>query len=519
MIDSKRTSPTMLLILDGFGYRKDSEGNAVAHANMPNWKFLQENYTYTYLHAAGKYVGLPEGYAGNSEVGHLCIGAGRIIKTTFSKINELIDSGKFFKNEMLIENFKKLAQAEKSLHLMGLLSDAGVHSHEDHLYAFIDLAKQEGIKNIFVHAFLDGRDTPPRSAKKYLKKLDDFLTNNGVGKIASLHGRFYAMDRDGNWDRTKKSYDVICGIDKSNISHSWEEIIDESYEKDVTDEFVEPTLINENGAVQDGDGIVFFNFRPDRARQLTESFINPNFDKFTTKNNLSFFISPIIYDEKFMKFKNDIFLNEQEVIDQTLLDEIHDQTNKNVFMIAETEKYAHVTYFFRGKVDKQLETETRVLVPSIKTKKYDKYPEMSANEITQKILESLHKDPAYFYLVNYANCDMVGHSGDFDAGVKACESVDKQLGILIEEIVEKLGGTIFLTADHGNVEEMKGPEGPKTSHTKNPVPFMIISKKMRGRESEPDIPPQYGLSNIAPTILKYMGLDIPKKMEEKVIDL
>jgi 2,3-bisphosphoglycerate-independent phosphoglycerate mutase len=513
---AKANTPTMLLILDGFGYREKTEGNAIAQANMPTWTLLQKEYKHTFLCAAERYVGLPEGFMGNSEVGHLTIGAGRILRTPLCKLHDSIDNGSFFKNEFFKKKLEKLKDENRSLHIMGLLSDAGVHSHEKHLYAWLRFAKNAGLEKVYIHPFLDGRDSPPRSGVKYLEKLIKFCRQESIGKIASLHGRFYAMDRNKNWDRTKKSYDVLCGksIHAPVKSVDVISLVEDFYSKNITDEFIEPTLIEEDGFIKEGDGIVFFNFRPDRAIQLTEAFIDPEFNKFETSNpNLSFFISTTRYRKDFENFENDI-LFEDESIFHTLLDEIATQKkNFPVFIAAETEKYAHVTYFFRGKVDVELAHEIRVLIPSLKVKNYVDHPEMSAEKITEAIVESLKK-PAYFYLVNYANCDMVGHSGDFAATVKACECVDRQLKILYEEIVEKRDGTIFLTADHGNAEE------PTTSHTKNKVPFMIINKSLK-KESRVTrrviLPEEWGLSSVAPTILQYLGLAIPREMGQPIL--
>jgi len=451
---------TMLVILDGFGYRKERHGNAIAQASMPNWNYLVHHYPHELLGASGQFVGLPDGFMGNSEVGHLCMGAGRVVRTSFCKIHNSIEDGSFFSNKLLISKLTELKNKNHSFHIMGLLSDSGVHSHDSHIYALLKLAKSIGVENTFVHAFLDGRDTPPMSAGVYLKKLQDFCEKENYGSIASIHGRFYSMDRDNNWDRIKKSYDVMVG-DTEVISLSWQDALESSYENNITDEFVEPVLFNKNGAVRDGDGIFFINFRPDRARQLTKYFLE--------RNSLSFFVSPVRYAEEFKELNNDILFEDEEIKD-TLLDLI----SGPVFIIAETEKYAHVTYFFRGKVDVQLPNETRVLVPSKKVRTYVDHPEMSASEITRKIVESLKEDPAYFYLVNYANCDMVGHSGNLEAVIKACECVDEQLGILYKEVVEKRDGNLFIVGDHGNAEE------PKTSHTTNPVPFVIVNKSLVG---------------------------------------
>ncbi|MCF7800001.1 2,3-bisphosphoglycerate-independent phosphoglycerate mutase [Candidatus Babeliales bacterium] len=523
------SNPTMLLILDGFGYNESSFGNAIKKAHMPNWNRFLAEYPHKLIQAAGEFVGLMPGFIGNSEVGHANIGCGRIVETDFVKFNEAIEDGSIFENKILINNFEKIKKLNKSLHLMGLLSDAGVHSYINHLFALIKLAKELNLKNVFVHAFLDGRDVPPKSAAKYLQELEVVCDKNNY-KIASLHGRFYAMDRDKNWDRTQKSYDVLCkfNINTQKTDLTWQQVLKSSYDQNITDEFLEPTLLVDNGYIKENDGIFFFNFRPDRAIQLTESFIDPEFNKFpvknlnSTKNTISFFITPVRYKKDFTKFNNEI-LFEKEAVKHTLLDEIAEQTHgKKVFIIAETEKYAHVTYFFRGLCEKQLPSETRKLIPSIKAKNYVEHPEMSAEKITQEILYSLKNDPAYFYLVNYANPDMVGHSGDFEATIKACEFIDKQLGILYQEIVEKLGGTIFITGDHGNAENMIDEKtgGPITAHTNNPVVFMMINKNLKNKinkNTNLDINSKLCLANIAPTILKYLELKIPKDMLQETI--
>jgi len=633
-IDLHRNNPPlMLIILDGFGHRANPTGNAVHHAHMPFWDKLLSSYPHTLLNASGAAVGLLDGYIGNSEVGHKTMGAGRIVKSILKIFHEAIDDGSFFNNQLLTAHFQKLKESGHALHLMGLLSDAGVHSHEYHLHALIKLAHKVGITNVFIHAFLDGRDVPPQSAKIYLERLDQVCSDTGCGKLATLHGRFYAMDRDHNWDRTKASYDVLTsgdplrqGSGQASIQfpteitqgdpsrhspkglapqderpdntnnnsktpdfyennqldlksarpeeqfaelrlegseRSWRTVLENSYANNITDEYIQPTVLDPAGTIQPGDGIVFFNFRPDRARQLTESFINPAFNHFPVKNltstasTLSFFITTTRYNNDFARFNNDIIFKE-ESIDHTLLDEIAIQkpTDNSVFIIAETEKYAHVTYFFRGMVDKQLPNETRILVPSLKERNYINHPEMSAPEITQHLLSSLQTKPAFFYLVNYANADMVGHAGNFDATVKACEILDAQLAQLYEEVVEKLDGTLIITADHGNAEEQRdAADNPHTAHTCNPVPFVIANKKLikshsfgsinspRWFETKPSVSPHHergewgarpeeqqscvskgrpdqqnlGLANIAPTLLHCMGLSIPNHMTKQTI--
>jgi 2,3-bisphosphoglycerate-independent phosphoglycerate mutase len=542
MNNINRNPPVMLVILDGFGHSSKSPGNAVAHAKMPFWKWLTQNYPHTLLHAAGEHVGLPEGYIGNSEVGHLTIGSGRIVESVLKKFHDEIISNKFFENKILISNFSKLKQpntnqpdsvsshTDKALHLIGLLSDGGVHSHESHLYACLKLAKNLGLKNVFIHVILDGRDVAPKSAAIYLNRLEAECKQLGCGQIASISGRFYAMDRDNNWDRTRQFYDMLVGENPSNNTtpQPWQTVLSKEYSNIRTDEFVTPTLINPDGFIKPGDGVVFFNFRPDRAKQITESFINPDFDKFkvsnlcSTNHTLAFFITPTRYSEGFAKYSNEI-LFERKQIQNTLLDIFAQQpVPPKVFIIAETEKYAHVTYFFHGMQDHQNPNEVRVLIPSIKTKNYINYPEMCANEITATVLKSLKLDPADFYLINYANADMVGHSGDFDATVKACECLDKQIEQLYKIFVEKMNGTMVITADHGNAEEkIDHATGTQlTAHTQNPVPFILVTKDIQSKQNAVwPIKPKFGISSIAPTILNFIGLKKPEEMSAEKTEL
>ncbi|MFH1644591.1 MAG: 2,3-bisphosphoglycerate-independent phosphoglycerate mutase [bacterium] len=534
-LKKEKVNPTMLVILDGFGISKQKKGNAVYAAKMPTWQKILNEYPHTQLKASGNAVGLLSGYIGNSEVGHTTLGAGKIVKTVLKKFHESIDDKSFFKNETLLQNLKKIKK-QNALHLMGLLSNGGVHSHEKHLNALIHLAAKLKIKNVYIHPFLDGRDVAEKSASTFLKKLDKICNIEKCGKIATLHGRFYAMDRDNNWDRTKISYDVLCdpklnhsikpfndlranGISKIPEFHSWQEVLKWSYVHNITDEFFYPTRLLEDGIIKKDDGIIFFNFRPDRARQLTECFLDPKFNHFKIQDlnpadgTLKFFVSTTQYKKD---FKN-LILFEKEIINNTLLDEIEKNKNNNsVFIIAETEKYAHVTYFFKGRKEEEYSNETRILVPSIKTKNYIQHPEMSAEKITEHIIKSLKTNPAFFYLINYANPDMVGHSGNFDSTVKACEFVDKQIKKLYELAVEKMNGTIFILSDHGNAEEMLTKTNkPKTSHTKNPVPFVFVNKKWKNKKLKMNN--NLGLANVAPTILKFLNLKIPKQMEQKTI--
>ena len=487
--------PTALIILDGIGYSKSKKYNAVAHAQTPHLSAWLKEYPHTLLQAAGIAVGLPEGFMGNSEVGHLTMGAGRIIQQPLSIINKAIKDRTFFNNPTLVNNLDKLHKKDGTLHIMGLLSDAGIHSHEDHLYAFLKAAKTHHITHIVVHLFLDGRDSPPRSAIKYLKKLQTYIDKHPDIQIGSIHGRFYAMDRDKNWDRTDKSFAIFSKQQEIGVA-GWEHALKAFYKQGISDEFVPPTPMSSQAIIHSGDGIIFFNFRFDRARQLIERLqsLNP-----------LFIITPVPIDNP----PTTDFLFSSPDIQHTLLDELANN-HKTVFAIAETEKYAHVTYFFSGGRERALPSETRVLIPSIKTKTYVKHPCMSAPKITATVLTSLKNDPQDFYLINYANGDMVGHSGDFDATVKAVECVDTQLGKLYEQIVEKMEGTMYVTADHGNAEVMYDQKSkqPQTAHTTNPVYFIMVKKGIGKTKL-----PLAQLADVAPFILKNMGLTVPDEMK------
>jgi len=502
------SSVTALIILDGFGYREAINYNAIYHAHTPNYDTWMQEYPHAILGASGTHVGLPEGNIGSSEAGHLTIGSGRIIKESVTIINDAIATKSFFSNPILISTLKKL-KTDKTLHIMGLLSDASVHANLKQLYAFLAVAKQQGITNIVIHPFLDGRDTPPQSAGQYLQLLEKKLKELGIGKIGSIHGRLYAMDRDKNWNRTEQSYRTLT--EPQQIPYpSWEQAVEHYYTINTTDEFIPPTQLDKDAYIKNGDGIIFFNFRPDRARQLTTAFIDPDFDSFKRKLlKLAFFITPTVYNTK---LQTEALYPAQKDAKNSLKDVLM-QHGKTIFSIAETEKYAHVTYFFDGGREDAAPNETRVLVPSLHTKQYAKHPEMSAQAITRKLLKSLKTNPGDFYLINYANADMVGHSGNFGATIKAVECLDKQLGILYNQIVEKMGGTMYVTADHGNAEDMydEGAHQPRTAHTTNPVPFLMLRNDLKGQEKEKL--PLTQLSDIAPFILKNMDLPVPKEME------
>ncbi len=508
-IMNNNTSVTALIILDGFGYRKEISYNAIYHAHTPNFDTWMQEFPHAILHASGSYVGLPSGNIGSSEAGHSTIGLGRIIKEPVTIINEAVDNKSFFSNPILIDTLKTLKK-DKTLHIIGLLSDARVHSDMKQLYAFLEVAKQLGITHIVIHPILDGRDTPPQSAGRYLQLLEEKLKEIGLGKIGSIQGRLYGMDRDKNWNRTEQSYRILTEP-QQKISPSWSQAVEQYYTTNTTDEFIPPTQLDKDAYIKDGDGVIFFNFRPDRARQLTASFVDPDFDAFKTKPlKLAFFITPTMYNET---LKTDALYPQQKDASNALK-EVLVQHGKTIFSIAETEKYAHVTYFFDGGKEDTLATETRVLIPSLHTKQYDKHPEMSAGAITKRVIKSLETDPCDFYLINYSNADMVGHSGNFGATIKAIEYLDTQIALLYNQIVEKMNGTMYITADHGNAENMYDEEAhqPRTAHTTNPVPFIMLRKDLKGKGGEEL--PLTQLSDIAPFILKHMNLPVPKEMQK-----
>ncbi len=500
-------SPVALVILDGFGYRKEPAHNAIAQARTPHLARWFATYPHCYLQASGEAVGLLNGTIGTSEVGHLTIGTGRINPESVLRLHQEIADGSFFKNPVLVSALQKIKNSGGALHLIGLLSDAGVHSHEQHLYALIQAACAAGIKRIFVHPILDGRDVPPRSAMIYLERLEKVLHDAGCGKIASVHGRFYAMDRDKNWERTSESYHMLTTADSAPVS-SWRAQLEKNYANNITDEFTPPFQLDQSGVVKPGDGIIFFNFRADRARQLSRCFVSPESTSLSLENiPLAFFIGATKYDDIPMSY-----LLTKEPIVHTLK-EVLAEHHKTIFSIAETEKYAHVTYFFSGGREKEFPGETWMLVPSLKTRDYVHHPEMSAARITDAVLDSLNNKPRDFYVINYANADMVGHSGNYEATVKAVECLDRELQRLYEAIVHNMNGTLYITGDHGNAENMwdEQAQQPKTSHTTNPVPFLEIKKGLEHIKLPLNL---HGLSDIAPFILKNMGLPIPDEMKK-----
>lgn len=503
----KNIHPTVLVILDGFGYSTEKQYNAIAAAQKKNLDTLWTTYPHTLLHASGKAVGLLPGYIGNSEVGHLTIGSGRITPQPSTIFHEDIRSGAFFKNSTLIDNLQQLAHTGKCLHLMGLLSDAGVHSHVELLYALLDAAVEQGVTNIAIHAFLDGRDTPPQSATSYLNALEKKLCALECGCIASIHGRFYAMDRDKNWERTAACYTALTTLRPAQYS-SWDAALNAYYKQGVYDEFIPPTPLTLTHTIHDNDGIIFFNVRPDRARQLTQAFVDTQCNARAGKKiPLAFFITPVPYATNLATQT----LYTAPHIPNTLK-EVLAQHSKSIFTIAETEKYAHVTYFFDGGKETILPNEIRILIPSIAAKNYMATPAMSAPRITDAVLKSLAEAPRDFYLINYANADMVGHSGNFDATVRAIECLDQEVKKLYDAVVRKMGGTLYITADHGKAECMfnSTTQQPNTAHTTNPVPFIMIRT---GLEQSTQELPLTQLADIAPFILQMMNITIPQEMK------
>ena len=500
--------PLVLCILDGFGNNADSYGNAIAAAKKPNLDRLFASCPHTLIGASGMDVGLPDGQMGNSEVGHTNIGAGRIVYQELTRITKSIADGDFFENEALVEAMKNAAKEGHALHLMGLLSDGGVHSHNTHLYGLLEMAKRSGVKEVYVHCFMDGRDVPPSSGKDYIEQLEAKMAEIGVGRIASVMGRYYAMDRDNRWDRVEKAYAAMV-YGEGEQCDSAVKAMENSYAADVTDEFVVPTVIAGGGRIKAGDSVIFFNFRPDRAREITRTLVDPEFNGFERRNGL-FPLTYVCFTQYDATMPGVLVAFRPQSLVNTFGEYIS-KLGKTQLRIAETEKYAHVTFFFNGGKEEPYAGEDRALIHSPKVATYDLKPEMSAYEVCDEMIRRIESDKYDVIILNFANCDMVGHTGVFDAAVKAVEAVDTCVGRIVEAL-EKCGGAMLLTADHGNADKMYEPDGsPFTAHTTNPVPFLVFGvpgAKLRegGR-----------LADIAPTMLKVMGLEQPAEMTGKSI--
>ena len=499
-------STTALIIMDGFGIgENDSHKNAIAAARIPNLFRLMGEYSVTSIGASGLDVGLPDGQMGNSEVGHTNIGAGRVVYQMLVKITKDIEDGVFFENPALLGAMENCRKNDSALHLIGLVSDGGVHSHMRHIMGLIEMAHRHGLKKVYLHALLDGRDVDVTSGAGFVKQVADKLNEYGIGKVASVGGRFYAMDRDKAWDRVEKGYAAMV-YGEGNQAEDAVEAIEESYKNGVTDEFVVPTVCAKEGMVKANDSVVFFNFRPDRARQITRAFVDPDFDGFERRNGFFplYYVCMAQYDAT---MPNVHVAYPPEKLTMTM-GEYLSVNGKTQLRIAETQKYAHVTFFFNGGEEKQFEGEDRILIPSPDVETFDLKPEMSAYEVTDAVLKAIDEDKYDVIIMNYANCDMVGHTGVMDAAIKAVKAVDECVGKVVDALVKK-GGKAIVTADHGNADKMVDEEGkPFTPHSTNPVPAIVIDPTCPKHELR-----EGGrLCDLCPTMLKMMGMPQPKEM-------
>ena len=497
-------TPTTLIIMDGFGLMPASGSNAVTLADTPVLDRLFADYANTTLSASGLDVGLPDGQMGNSEVGHTNIGGGRVVFQDLPRISRAIEDGSFFVNDAYNKAMDHCAENGTALHLFGLLSDGGVHSHVEHLYALLRMAHQKGLSKVYVHAFLDGRDVSPTSGRDFVKQCVEKCAQIGAGKIATVMGRYYAMDRDKRWERVQLAYDAMVygeGIQNENPVAA----VEASYAAGITDEFVEPVVCDRSGTVSDGDSVIFFNFRPDRAREITRALVDPAFDGFQRE----FFPTVYVCNTEYDATMPNVLVAWPRQSVKNGLGEYLSSLGMTQLRIAETEKYAHVTFFFNGGVEKQYPGEDRVLVASPKVATYDLQPEMSAIEVCDKCVERIQSGAYDVIILNFANCDMVGHTGVLEAAVKAVETVDTCVGRVVDATL-KMGGIAMVTADHGNAEQMKQPDGsPMTAHTTNLVPFILCGA---GSELRPG-----RLADIAPTILDVMGLACPEEMDGQTL--
>lgn len=496
--------PLALIILDGFGYNPNKAGNAIEAAATPNLDKLFAQYPHMLIGASGMDVGLPDGQMGNSEVGHTNIGAGRIVYQELTRITKAIQDGPFFQNEALLAAMENCKKNGSALHLMGLCSDGGVHSHNTHLYGLLEMAKRSGLSKVYVHCFMDGRDVPPTSGRDFIAALEQKMKEIGIGHIATVMGRYYAMDRDNRWERVQRAYDAIVN-EKGIFNSSAVDAMEKSYGAEITDEFVEPVVCLHGAGVKDQDSIIFFNFRPDRAREITRTFVDDDFKGFERQGGRKkvFYVCMTQYDAA---MPNVSIAFKPESLTNTFGQYISDK-GLTQLRIAETEKYAHVTFFFNGGVENSYPGEDRALIPSPKVATYDLQPEMSAYLVTDEVVKRIESGKYDVIILNYANCDMVGHTGVFDAAKKAVEAVDTCVGRMVDAIL-KMDGKALLTADHGNADQMYEEDGsPFTAHTTNPVPFVAIhcGENVKLRESG-------RLADLAPTMLKLLGLPQPQEM-------
>ncbi len=495
--------PIALIIMDGFGCNSDNYGNAIAAADTPNIDKYMKGPN-TIIGASGLDVGLPDGQMGNSEVGHTNIGAGRIVYQMLVKISKSIKDGDFFENPALLSAMNNCKEKNSALHLMGLLSPGGVHSHMEHLYGLLEMAKRNGLEKVYVHAFLDGRDEPPSSAAEFMSETCNKIKEIGVGSVATISGRFYAMDRDNAWDRVEKAYNAMVlgdGVDANGKCPV--QAIKDSYANEVTDEFMLPTVTDKNGMIKENDSVIFFNFRPDRARQITRAFVDPEFKGFERKNGF-FPVNFVCMAQYDAAMPNVSVAFPPEALKMTL-GEYLSKLGKTQLRIAETQKYAHVTFFFNGGEEKQFDGEDRILIKSPDVETFDMKPEMSAYEVTDAVVDAINSDKYDVIILNYANCDMVGHTGIFDAAKAAVEAVDTCVGRMVDAIQAK-GGVALITADHGNADKMYEPDGSAfTAHTTNPVPFIVVGYDCELRDGGV-------LADIAPTILQILEVPQPEEM-------
>ena len=494
---------TMLMILDGYGYNPETDGNAVYAAKTPVMDKLLESCPHTLINASGLNVGLPDGQMGNSEVGHTNIGAGRIVYQELTRITKSIEDGDFFENDALLKAVENCKKNDSAFHLIGLLSDGGVHSHIKHLFAALELAKKNNLTEVYVHGFMDGRDVSPTSGIDFVKALEEKMAELGVGKIGVLSGRYYAMDRDNRWDRVEKAYSALV-YGEGVRDGSAQEVMQKSYDAGVTDEFIVPSVITDGANIKSNDSVVCFNFRPDRAREITRTFVDPDFEGFERKNGFFpvYYVCMTQYDAK---MPNVDVAFRPEKLTNTFGAYVAEK-GLNQLRIAETEKYAHVTFFFNGGVEAPYENEDRALIPSPKVATYDLQPEMSAYEVTDEVIKRIESGKYDVIILNFANCDMVGHTGVFDCAVKAVEAVDECMGKVIDAVRAR-DGVVCITADHGNADQMVDPDTREvfTAHTTNQVPFIVAGKDCALREGG-------RLADIAPTLLDIMGLEKPQEM-------